>query len=106
MEELESVKEYLRIDADDTDSDKELLELIDAAKTYMERTSRKKYLATDSLMKQGMKLLVTHWYTNRQIEGKQATMGEYAHTFSAILNHIALSDFYEPIDPDKDGGKP
>ena len=52
-------------------------------------------------MRQALRLLVTHWYTNRQIEGKQAVTGEFAHTFTAILNNIALSDFYEPIDKDK-----
>ena len=101
MDELEGVKEYLRIESDDTESDKELLELIDGAKVYMERTTRKKYNGEDSLMRQALRLLVTHWYTNRQIEGKQAVTGEFAHTFTAILNNIALSDFYEPIDKDK-----
>ena len=40
MDELESVKEYLRIESDDTESDKELLELIDGAKVYRSITAK------------------------------------------------------------------
>ena len=99
MKELDSIKTYLRLELDDTTEDAEVQELIDSAKLYISRTTRKAYKDNDALMLQALKLLVTHWYTNRVCEGKKINMIEYTHTFTALLYHIELCDDYDPYDP-------
>ena len=101
---LDGLKSYLRIEIADTDSDAELTELYTAAVEYLQRTTRRQYDQADALWSQAVKLLVTHWYTNRQIEGKGATTGEYSHTLTAIQRHLAICDDYPVYTPG--GNKP
>lgn len=62
---LDEIKEYLRIDNDNEDI---LLEsLILASEKYLENTGVKKNYTND-LYKLAIKLLVSHWYENRQVE--------------------------------------
>ena len=72
--ELNTCKNYLRIDADLTDDD---------------------YLLNE-LMLMLSKLLVAHWYTNRNILSKSTTI-ENPYSVTALLRHIAISSKYEKV---------
>jgi uncharacterized phage protein (predicted DNA packaging) len=89
---LDDVKNYLRIDADNTDDDEMLSGLIEAAKIYIANSTGKVYDDKNHLMRLCVKLLVSHWYTNRSTTGQYT--GEYNHSISALMNHIELCGGY------------
>ena len=89
---LDDVKNYLRIDADNSDDDELLGGLIQAAQDYISNSTGKKYDETNKLMQLCVKLLVSHWYTDRSSYGQYVS--EYNHSISALLNHIELSSAY------------
>ena len=95
MNELETVKNYLRIDSDLTEDDILLNELINASHTYIENSTNKKFDCNNELMLMLSKLLVAHWYTNRNILSKSTTENPYSVT--ALLRHIAISSKYEKV---------
>ena len=95
MNELKNLKNYLRIDDDIVCDDEILQELISASKMYISRSTGKKFVNDDSVMQMLVKLLVSHWYTNRNaMNGKQNSV-EIPHTISTMLNHIEISSSYE-----------
>lgn len=95
MNELILVKNYLRIDDDITCDDEMLQELIDASKAYISRSTGKKFVDNDSVMQMLVKLLVSHWYTNRNAMNGRTNSAEIPHTITTILNHIEISSSYE-----------
>ena len=95
MNELKNIKNYLRIDDDITSDDEILQELINASKSYISRLTGKKFVDNDSVMQMLVKLLVSHWYTNRNAMNGKANASEIPHTITTILNHIEISSSYE-----------
>ena len=95
MNELNLIKNYLRIDDDITSDDEILQELISASKAYISRSTGKKFINDDSVMQMLVKLLVSHWYTNRNAMNGKANSAEIPHTITTILNHIEISSSYE-----------
>ena len=95
MNELETVKNYLRIDSDLTEDDILLNELINASHTYIENSTNKKFDCNNELMLMLSKLLVAHWYTNRNILSKSTAENPYSVT--ALLRHIAISSKYAKV---------
>ena len=95
MNELTQVKNYLRIDDDITSDDEILQELISASKAYISRSTGKKFINDDSVMQMLVKLLVSHWYTNRNAMNGKANASEIPHTITTMLNHIEISPSYE-----------
>lgn len=95
MNELTNIKNYLRIDDDITSDDEILNELINASKAYISRSTGKKFVDNDSVMQMLVKLLVSHWYTNRNAMNGKANAAEIQHTITTILNHIEISSSYE-----------
>lgn len=95
MNELTNIKNYLRIDDDITSDDEILQELINASKLYISRSTGKKFIDNDSVMQMLVKLLVSHWYTNRNAMNGKANAAEIPHTITMILNHIEISSSYE-----------
>lgn len=95
MNELNLIKNYLRIDDDLTCDDEILTELIKASKTYISRSTGKKFIDDDSVMQMLVKLLVSHWYTNRNAMNGRTNAAEIPHTITTILNHIEISPLYE-----------
>ena len=95
MNELTNIKNYLRIDDDLTADDEILIELINASKSYISRSTGKKFINDDSVMQMLVKLLVSHWYTNRNAMNGKANAAEIPHTITMILNHIEISSSYE-----------
>ena len=95
MNELIQIKNYLRIDDDLTADDEILQELISASKMYISRSTGKKFIDNDSVMQMLVKLLVSHWYTNRNAMNGRTNSAEIPHTITTILNHIEISPLYE-----------
>lgn len=95
MNELKILKNYLRIDDDIVCDDEILTELINASKAYISRSTGKKFIESDSVMQMLVKLLVSHWYTNRNAMNGKANSTEIPHTISTMLNHIEISSSYE-----------
>ena len=93
--ELTAVKSYLRIDADIDSEDDILRELIAAAHLYIETSTGKKYVPDNPLMQMLVKMLVSHWYTNRNAMNGKSNAAEYPHTITTILGHIQISSDYE-----------
>ena len=93
--ELANVKNYLRIDADIISEDDILKELIRAAHSYISRSTGKKFIPDDDLMSILTKLLVSHWYTNRNPANGRSNAQEYSHSITALLQHVEISDAYE-----------
>lgn len=94
MDELNLVKNYLRIDSDLNSEDDILTELLHAAHDYISRSTGKKFIADDALMRTLTKLIVSHWYTNRNAMNGKSNAQEYPHSITALLQHIELSDAY------------
>ena len=92
---LEDVKLYLRIDTDEEDS--ELQQLINASIGYIEATTGKKYDDSYPLMGQLSLLLISHWYTNRNLANKSAVIGEYPHSITDMLISIKYNSIYKEV---------
>ena len=95
MNELNLIKNYLHIDDDIICDDEILQELINASKSYISRSTGKKFVNDDSVMQMLVKLLVSHWYTNRNSMNGRTNAAEIPHTITTILNHIEISPSYE-----------
>lgn len=95
MNELKNIKNYLRVDEDLTADDEILTELINASKAYISRSTGKKFVNDDSVMQMLVKLLVSHWYTNRNAMNGKTNSAEIPHTITTMLNHIEISSSYE-----------
>lgn len=66
---LEEAKKYLRLDVDDIEEDNDVIPLILAAEGYL--TNAGCTLNTgDEVAKLAIKMLVVHWYENREPIGK------------------------------------
>lgn len=88
------MKNYLRIDADLTDDDVQIQSLIDGATAYIVQQTGKTYV-DDGLYNQAIKLLVSHWYENRELNpSKPGTLAEFPHSLSALINHISVCSAY------------
>lgn len=92
---LEDVKLYLRIDTDEEDS--ELQQLINASIGYIEATTGKKYSDSLPLMEQLSLLLISHWYTNRNLANKSSVISEYPHSITDMLISIKYNSTYKEV---------
>ena len=91
---LDDVKNYLRVDSDLTEDDAQIQTLIDAAKLYIVQQTGKTYV-DDGLYNQAIKLLVSHWYENRELNpSKPGQLAEFPHSLSALINHISTCSAY------------
>lgn len=92
---LEDVKNYLRVDVDVTDDDALIQSLMAAAQQYITNQTGKQYKENDEVWNLCIKLLVAHWYDNRQINpSKPGTLEEFPHSVTAIITHISLCGAY------------
>ncbi|SHH05956.1 uncharacterized phage protein (possible DNA packaging) [Tepidibacter thalassicus DSM 15285] len=66
---ISEVKEFLRLEQDYTEEDMLLDNLITAAEEYLTNAGVNKDY-TKELYKLAIKLLVSHWYENREVTGK------------------------------------
>jgi uncharacterized phage protein (predicted DNA packaging) len=96
---LEDVKLYLRVDSDLTEDDTLIQSLMAAAQTYITNQTGKQYLVDDEVWNLVIKLLVSHWYDNRQINSsKPGVLSEYPHSVTALIHHISLCSAYPYTD--------
>lgn len=65
---LSEVKGFLRIEQDYTLEDTFLESLIESAEMYILNATDKTFDSTNELAKLAVKMLITHWYENRQVE--------------------------------------
>ena len=92
---IDEAKLYLRIDTDEEDS--EIQQLINASISYIESTTGKKYNDSYPLMDQLSLLLISHWYTNRNLANKSSMIGEYPHSITDMLITIKYNSNYEEV---------
>lgn len=69
---LAEVKEYLRIENDYTEEDELLKSLMEAAEEHLKNATGKAFGSTNNLAKLFVKVLVSDWYENRELTGKQS----------------------------------
>ena len=89
---LAQAKNYLKIDADITEDDELITELINAAVDYVERTTGKTNNGenSSSLYDLCVKMLVAHRYENRAVfSAKPGAINDIPHTVTALLIHIS-----------------
>jgi uncharacterized phage protein (predicted DNA packaging) len=95
---LDKAKNYLRIDADITDDDDLVNNLILAAENYVEQTTGKKNNDNPTYDLCVM-LIVAHWYENRQIySSKPGAINEIPLSANALIKHIAMASSYPALE--------
>lgn len=94
---IDDVKDYLRVDSD-IDDDTQIVALITAAKQYIINQTGKKYIETDEVWNLAIKMLVAHWYENRELHpSKPGTLATNSHTADALISHISLCSAYPKV---------
>lgn len=91
---LKEIKDYLRIDSDITYDDTLIEALHLAAIQYIQEATGKTYDDSNELYKLLVKILITHWYENREAV-QEAGRAEVPYSITALLNHIALASAHE-----------
>ncbi|MDA2760915.1 head-tail connector protein [Bacillus cereus group sp. Bc005] len=74
---LEEVKDYLYITW--TESDIEILSLIEVAKQYIYETTGKEYIENDKMMRFCITLLVDYWFNKREKDIPHGVQSMLAH---------------------------
>ena len=93
---LNEVKVYLKLDDDLTEDDELITGLIDAAKTYIEDSTGKSYQDTQ-LYNLAVKMIVAHWYENRQVISNKTVVNELPQSFFEIVAQIKWSSRYTEV---------
>ncbi len=86
--ELEELKKYLKIENDEDDTLIETLQV--AGEEYLANAGIKKSYSK-KLYTLAVKLLVTHWYQNRMIQGDKST-SKLSFSLDAIIMQLNLDD--------------
>lgn len=95
---MNDVKNFLRVDDDIIDDDVQIKALMDAAQQYITEQTGKQYKDDYELWNTCVKLLVAHWYDNRQpMQSRPGTIEELPHSVTAIIRHISLCGSYQKI---------
>jgi uncharacterized phage protein (predicted DNA packaging) len=84
---LDSVKEYLRIDH--TDDDNLLTTMLVAAKSFIQSYLNQKFTDFEEIPDEftiACLALVSHWYEKREIQSEKASKNELAYVFSGLLD--------------------
>lgn len=87
---LSEIKNFLRLDEDFYDDDILLESLRQAASIYVENATGKSYDESNELYNLLIKLLINHWYENREAIREGREYNEVPHTLTALLHHIAM----------------
>lgn len=85
---LNDVKDFLRIDTNDDDI--LLTSLITASEEYIKNSTRPDVNTTSELYKIALKLLVSHWYENREVVGKDAILPFSLNSILIQLSHLGV----------------
>ena len=79
---LYEAKEFLRIEEDFIDDDSLIISLITAAEKYVCNATGKTFDENNELAKLCIKMLVSHWFCNREVVGKADKL---AYSLNSIL---------------------
>lgn len=79
---LAETKEFLRLEHDYLSEDTFITSLIISAENYIKNASGKTFDNTNELAKLAIRMLVSHWYTKREVIGKADKL---AYSLDAIL---------------------
>lgn len=97
---LDQVKSFLRVETDEDDN--LLTAQMTAAVNYLKgqisktkvtRSNETKPIEDDELFQHAVKLMVAHWYENREIQSGRS-LSDVAHTVDAIVQHIEVCGDY------------
>ena len=88
---LDEVKEFLRIEIDYSDEDSFLNSLIMAAETYITNATGKIFDTSNELAKLATKILITHWYENRQIDSF-TSVNKISFSLDCILTQLSYCE--------------
>ena len=80
--ELNEIKSYLKIDFDD--DDRLILDLLSAAEEYLANAGVKKNCKSN-LYKLALRILVSHWYLNRNVITVGTTSSEVDYSLKRII---------------------
>lgn len=83
---LEEAKEYLRVDGNEEDM--LITSLITAAEQYIKNSTSKDVNLNDELAKLAARILIAHWYENREPVGKT---GKLSFSLQSILIQLQYS---------------
>jgi uncharacterized phage protein (predicted DNA packaging) len=89
---LNETKEFLRLEQDCTFEDTFITSLIISAESYIKNATGKTFDNTNELAKLAFKMLISHWYSHREIIGKADKL---AYSLDSIL--FQLKYCYEEV---------
>lgn len=86
---LNIVKNYLRIDFDDSDNDRMLAIILASGKSFVQSYLNWKFTEVDEVPMEitiALLAIVEHWYKNRGVMAEDTTVRELPYVFSGILD--------------------
>ncbi|MDD0821560.1 head-tail connector protein [Bacillus cereus] len=83
---LEEAKKYLRVDGDEEDD--LITSFVIAAEQYIKNSTSKNVNLNDELAKLAARILIAHWYENREPVGKT---GKLSFSLQSILIQLQYS---------------
>ncbi len=86
---LDEIKSHLRLDIDETDEDIDLEQFGEAAELYYKNSIGTDFDKTNPLASLYVKVLITDFYENRELEGKASV--KTRHTLSSIALQLKYS---------------
>ena len=93
---LSEIKTFLRMDESYTEEDTLLESLQTSAIQYAQNATGKQYESDNELYNLLLKILIAHWYENREIV-QEGTKIEIPHSITAIMHHIAMCGKYHSV---------
>lgn len=88
---LNEAKEFLRIESDYIVEDNFITSLIAAAETYIKNATGKTFNNTNELAKLATKILLSHWYENRQIDAN-TSLSRISFSLDCILTQLTYCE--------------
>lgn len=86
---LQEAKSWLKREPESTSEDIDITALIIAAENYIKNGTDKTFDNTNELAKLAIRMLVSHWYTKREIVGKADKL---AYSLDSILFQLTYTD--------------
>jgi uncharacterized phage protein (predicted DNA packaging) len=90
---LNEAKEFLKIDY--IDEDNFLESTIIAAETYLQNATGKVFDNSNELAKLAVKLLVSNWYSNREIDSLNKNASKLSFSLDCILTQLRYCEGVE-----------
>ncbi len=90
---LDEIKNYLRIELDNTDDDIYLESLITASQMYIKNTVGKELEDTNELYNIAVKLMIAQLYQNRQPVSEK-NQYDIPYTLTCLIQHLSICGEY------------